>query len=97
MTVKKVLSYTLPKMRRRHDTNLLMECLFVDGWMEWTGVCRWELIQENDQTRTGEIQNTIKSSQGRCDHLQCFKNKRIKYKRIIMENKSIALGLIIMN
>ena len=66
MTVKKVLSYTLPKMRVRHDTNLLMECLFVDGWMEWTGVCRWELIQENDQTRTSEIQSTIKSSQSKC-------------------------------
>jgi hypothetical protein len=34
--------------------------------MEWTGVCMWELIQENEQTRTGEIQNTIKSSQGKC-------------------------------
>ena len=58
-TVKKGLSYTLTKMRMHHNTNLLMECLFVDGGMEWTGVCRWELIQENDQTRTSEIQNTI--------------------------------------
>ena len=66
VTVKKVLSYTLPKMRVRHDTNLLMECLFVDGWMKWTGACRWELIQKNYQTRTSEIQNTIKSSQGKC-------------------------------
>ena len=50
---------------RHHDTNLLMECLFVDEWMELIGVCRWELIQANDHTRTSEIQNTIKSSQGK--------------------------------
>ena len=30
-------------------------------------------------------------------HIQCLKNTRIQYKRIIMENKSSALGLIIMN
>jgi hypothetical protein len=40
--------------------------MFICGWMEWTGVCRWELIHENDQTRTSEIQNTIKSSKGTC-------------------------------
>jgi hypothetical protein len=42
-----------------------MKCLFVDGWMEWTGVCRWELKQENEQGRTSEILNTIKFSQGK--------------------------------
>ena len=51
--------------------------------MEWTGVCRWEFIQENDQSRTSEIQNTIKSSQGNADlPYTVFK----KYENTIQKN-----------
>ena len=52
-------------MRMHHKLYKSADGMFIFGWMEWTGVCRWELIQENDHTRKSEIQNTTKSSQGK--------------------------------